>query len=444
LTNRTQGLLTASIKWLVVLGFFTLPYTHLKLMPDLGNTRPVSAVFFALAFGLAMVGGLVSNRRGLKAWLQWPKSWDNWPILRWWVWLIVLGIISAAITPFYGVPIQAIIRLVGYLGIFTALFMAAYSLPRFGINRIANWILIGYLPVLAYAIVELLAILGSSGATRFILWFRMEFLIPFAWGNRISLLATEPSFVGFQMLLLLLLLPYVTRKWLKWCGWALVAICMVFTLSGTVIGIAAIYFGLWFLFSLGRRVLSRVALVLVGAGSVVLFSNWLIPQFQALVTRAASALFSIQRLQDMSISVQIRFNYILNLVYALVETRGIGLGIGQYGYFWREIYLRHINYKQFDIYGEVNRALTTNGDYMKPWSVILGVGVDLGVLGLVLLIGFFWQVYRELAEPRHRALFFACLAGLAGAYPIVTPHLWLALALMAGIGLEQKKQKEAQ
>lgn len=76
---------------------------------------------------------------------------------------------------------------------------------------------------------------------------------------------------------------------------------------------------------------------------------------------------------------------------------------------------------------------------MKPWSVLMGVGVDLGVAGLALLAGFFWQVYRQLSRPRHRALFFACLTGLAGAYPIVTPHLWLALALAAESGWEQKK-----
>jgi hypothetical protein len=133
----------------------------------------------------------------------------------------------------------------------------------------------------------------------------------------------------------------------------------------------------------------------------------------------------------------------MNLVYAMIETHGLGLGIGQYGYFWRDIYLRHIDYTRFDRYGEVQRALFIPGAYMKPWSVILGIGVDLGLIGLALLLGFFWQVYRALSGPRLRALFFACLVGLAGAYPIVTPHIWLALGLMAALGTSQKVEKIA-
>ena len=145
----------------------------------------------------------------------------------------------------------------------------------------------------------------------------------------------------------------------------------------------------------------------------------------------------------MTISASIRLNYLMNLVYAMIETRGLGLGIGQYGYFWRDIYLRHIDYTRFDRYGEVQRALFTPGEYMKPWSVILGIGVDLGLAGLALLAGFFWQVFRSLSTPRMRALFFACLVGLAGAYPIVTPHIWLVLGLMAAIGMAAKVENSA-
>jgi hypothetical protein len=143
----------------------------------------------------------------------------------------------------------------------------------------------------------------------------------------------------------------------------------------------------------------------------------------------------------MSISAQIRFHYILNLVYAIIETRGIGLGIGQYGYFWKDIYQRHIDYREFDPTGEVARALASTEGYMKPWSVILGIGVDLGLVGMALLAGFFYQVYRELTSPRHRALFFVCLAALIGAYPIVTPHVWLALALLGGRALQLNQEQ---
>jgi hypothetical protein len=439
MTPRLEPVLNRAIRWLVMAGFIGLPYTHLKWMPDLGTTRPVSAVFFALAFGLVMLQGLVANGLNLRKWWRWPASWDNWLVLRWWVWLIGLGILSAAITPLYGLPVQALLRLLGYLAILITLFIACYSLPRYGIQTIARWTAYGYLPVLAYALFETLAILKVAWAVQFILWFRGAFLFPFPWYSRLALLTTEPSFVSFQVVLLALLLPYVAARWLRWCGWALVVLSVVFTASGTLYVIAGVYLGLWLLFSLRRRDLVRLTAAASGLGLAALLVNWFVPRVQVMMMDFLETAFSIQRLPRMAISFQIRLHYVLNLVYAILETHGLGLGIGQYGYFWKAIYLRHIDYTTFDPTGEMAKALSHPGEYMKPWSVLLGIGVDLGVVGLALLAGFFWQVYRQLAEPRHRALFFACLAGLSGAYPIVTPHLWLALALMAAFGLDQKK-----
>jgi hypothetical protein len=421
-----------AIQAMVVFGLVALPYTHFKWMPDLGTTRPVSSIFFALAFGLVVLQAAFSGKKTLREWLRWPATWDGWQILRWWVALIVLGLISAAITPFYGQPGQALTRLLGYVAIFSTLFTATYSLPRYGVHSIARWVLLGYLPVTLYGLVEILAISRVAPAYQAILWFRTVMIVPFQWGDRIALMSTEPSFLGFQVLLLALLLPYVAERWLRWCGWVLVAFCLVFTQSGIVIVLAGIFFVLWGLFSLNQRVLKRIALTAGGLGAAAIAVNWLIPGVQYWLDNLVFSVFSLARMRNMTISFQIRYHYILNLVYAIWDTRGLGLGIGQYGTFWKEIYLRHIDYRQFDPTGEMAKALSIPGDYMKPWSVILGIGVDLGLVGLALLVGFFWQVYKTLREPRHKALFFACLAALAGAYPIVTPHVWLALALMTG------------
>ncbi|HEY3343321.1 MAG TPA: hypothetical protein VGJ97_00235 [Anaerolineaceae bacterium] len=436
--GRFDRSIATAIRVLVILGFISLPYTHLRWIPDLGTTRPVSAIFFALAFGLVALQALAANRLNWRAWWAWPKTWDGWPVLRWWVGLLGLGALSAAITPFYGLPREALTRLIGYLGIFSTLFMAAYSLPRYGIRRIARWTLLGYLPALAYALVETAAIFHVAWAASIVLWVRSEIVVDFLWGERISLLATEPSFVAYQLLLIALLLPYAAEKWLRWPSLLLIALCLVFSQSGMVVVLAATYLVLWGLFSLRRRILSRLALVTTGFGCAALLADWLIPGVAALVNRMAVSIFSVERLRLMSISVQIRYHYILNLVYALWDTRGLGLGIGQYGYFWRAIYQKYIDYRTFDPTGEVARALSPAGGYMKPWSVLLGVGVDLGVAGLALLAGFLWQVYRALSGPRQRALFFTCLVALAGAYPIITPHIWLALALMAGIGSAER------
>ncbi len=431
------------VKWLVVLGFFTLPYTHLKWMPNLGTTRPLSLVFFALAFGLLLIRQMAVNRFNLRAWWHWPKTWEGWPVLRWWLWLLGMGVISAAITPFYGLPVQALTRLMGYLAIFITLFFAAYSLAHYGIHSVARWIFLGYLPVLVYALVETAAYLNVAWALNFILWFRTEFIVSFHYSYRLSLMATEPSFIGFQLVLMYMLLPFVTEKWLKWCCGLLIGLILIFTLSGTVYILTIIYLGLWFLFSLRRRYLVRLTVISASISALLIAFNKFMPAVHAFIDHLSTVAFSLERLSNMSISASIRFNYLMNLVYAMIETHGLGLGIGQYGYFWRDIYLRHIDYTRFDRYGEVQRALFIPGAYMKPWSVILGIGVDLGLIGLALLLGFFWQVYRALSGPRLRALFFACLVGLAGAYPIVTPHIWLALGLMAALGTSQKVEKIA-
>ena len=338
---------------------------------------------------------------------------------------------------------QALIRLLGYFAIFVTLFMAAYSLPRFGIHSIARWTLVGYLPVLVYSIFEALGTLKISWAYHFILWFRAEFLVSFPWGVRLALFTTEPSFVGFQILLIAFLLPFVAARWLRWTGIALILMSVVFSQSGTIYVLAAVVLILWGLFSLNRRTLSRLAATVLGLGGAAVLANALLPVVQPTIFKLAVSLFSFERLENMMISFQIRFHYILNILYAIIDTKGLGLGIGQYGYFWKEIYLKYIDYRQFDPGDEMARALTVPGEYMKPWSVILGIGVDLGLIGLGLLIGFFWQLYRCLNEPRQRAFFFACLVALAGAYPIITPHVWLALGLMAGIGLEQRRGKPA-
>ena len=189
-----------------------------------------------------------------------------------------------------------------------------------------------------------------------------------------------------------------------------------------------------------RRMLARITWGTTGVGALALLVTWLVPWVQQAADQMVVKFFAVERVTSMGFSFLVRFNYILKLVYALVESRGLGLGIEQYGYFWKDIYLRHIDYQPFDRGGEVQRALTIPGDYMKPWSVILGVGVDLGLLGMALLAGFFVQLYRQLAGPRQRGMFFACLVGLAGAYPIVTPHLWLVLILMTGSGARSAKE----
>ncbi|HSQ16280.1 MAG TPA: hypothetical protein VLM83_01165, partial [Anaerolineales bacterium] len=145
------------------------------------------------------------------------------------------------------------------------------------------------------------------------------------------------------------------------------------------------------------------------------------------------ALWSTRRMSDMRLSMTIRGAYIASAIWAIIETRGLGLGIGQYGHFWREIYLRHIDYQAFDVTGEVGRMLASSG-YMRPWSVIFGLGADLGLVGMALFGGFIANTWQACLSAYGRALIIAGLLALVGTYPIVTPHVWLALALLGGLG----------
>ena len=302
MNQKNTARLDKAVKWLILLGFLSLPYTHLKFMPDLGTTRPLSTVFFALAFGLIVLQGAQENRLNPRRWLGWLRGWEHGRLLRWWVWLIGLGILSAAITPLYGVPIQALIRLVGYLAIFITLFIGFYSLPRYGIQKIARWTAWGYLPALAYALVEALAVLDVPWAVQFILGFRDQFLFPFHWISRMALLTTEPSFAGFQILLLALLLPYVPERWLRWCGWALVALVLVFTTSGTLLVMVGVYLGFWLLFSLRRRGLVRLIAGTAGLGAAAFTAYALVPRVQQRLASLLEIVLSSHRLTYMNIS----------------------------------------------------------------------------------------------------------------------------------------------
>lgn len=149
-----QAGLEAAVRWSIILGWVTLPWCHLKFMPPLGMTRPLSAFFFTLAWGLIIVSEY--RRSGASQFMTAKRdcchkrlrSIFGWQILRWWIFLIVLGLLSAAVTPFFGNPLQALNRLLAYGLIFIFLYSALYSLRSYHIENIARWITLGYLPVL--------------------------------------------------------------------------------------------------------------------------------------------------------------------------------------------------------------------------------------------------------------------------------------------------------
>jgi hypothetical protein len=403
-------------------------------------------VWFALAFALIFLQQAAQCRFSLASLTGWDflthlRQESGWVFLRWWIILLTLGVISAAITPFYGSLSQALNRLVGYVAIFIYLYIALYSLKQFGIESIAYWVGLGYIPILGYGIIESLATRGVFWAYQIVTLMRQWVITPFDWLSRVTLLTTEPSFISFQFLLLIALFPFLRSRLLRLSNLALIAISLVFSFSAINLGLIAAYGILLGFFALRPRLALWVSALLGGTAVAGTALYCFLPGWQAKGKAILDFLLSKPSIIRVFASTTIRASYILNLVYVLSETRGLGLGIGQYGLFWKDIYLRHIDYRSFDVGGEISESLAVPEE-MRPWSVIFGIGADLGLVGMGMLVAFLLQVFRACQSPHGRAIVVAGTLALVGAYPIVTPHVWLALALMGGVGLQVAGKQE--
>jgi hypothetical protein len=419
---------------LIKTGLVLLPYSHFKWLPDLGTTRPMSSVLFVFVFGFAFISQAFKEkfhpvRTIRKFYSEQLLKLPGWQALRYWLLLIGLGTLSALITPIYGNFFQALSRLLGYWIIFAMLYCGYYAIQAFGIHKTSWWISVGYIPVLVYAVIEALAVINFAPAVSFVLFIRRWLIVDFIWAHRLALFTTEPSFIAFQLLLLIAVMPFLSNKFLRVSSILLVGIGIIFSKSGTVILILGSYLIFLFIFSLKRAVFFRLAMVLCIL--VILFgiAYATLPGLRSNLQQLWVSAMKVDRLRGMYFSSLIRSSYSRNLIYAMLETRGLGLGIGQYGQFWKEIYLRHIDYHGFDILGEVTNQLNSTS-YMRPWSVILGIGSDLGILGMVVLGFFFYYSFKPVSSSHGRAILLAGIIAMLGAYPIVTPHVWLAIALI--------------
>ena len=223
------------IRMLLIAALVLLPFSHLRWLPNFGTTRPLSSVLFVLALGLIIlregIPWIQSRQRSLKSF------WERWlaipgaQILVPWLILILLGILSAALTPFYGNFWQALNRLLGYLIIFATLYCGLYAHQLLGMPAVARWISLGYLPVLPYAVVEAAATRGAAWALPIVQFVRSEFVVEYPWVQRTSYFTTEPSFVGFQLLLLIALLPFLRSRMLRLTNLLILLIAAVFSQS---------------------------------------------------------------------------------------------------------------------------------------------------------------------------------------------------------------------
>ena len=391
--------------WVAQIALLLLPFTQFKWLPNIGLTRPLTAVLLVFAISLLFLPRVITNNWSL------PLV-PGWNTLRWFFLLILFGVISAVFAIVYGDAKQAAARFLGYIIIFSMLYMSMYAFRHRGMEWIARMIVIGYIPAMLYGLVEAFAVLGVGFARTIVYTIRSYTVVVPWWAGRLSLFASEPSFLAFQLVLLIYCIPFLRQRMFRYSAYFLVVLILLFSQSMTILSTVVLYFGIRFLLSgsLNFKVL------VVSLSAIASFLAVRLEIFYPIVYRLRNI--------TSDVSLQIRLSYLLNLFQCLLYSWGAGLGIGQYGLFWKEIYIKHIDYNAFDLYGEVARNLAS-ASYMKPWSAVLGVGVDLGVVGLLVLLIFLYKVWKACITTHDKAIFIASLVLIMGAYPIVTPHLWL-------------------
>jgi hypothetical protein len=440
------------IRVFLITGLILLPFSHLRWLPNLGTTRPVSSILFVFSLGLIVLNQIITSVhnssfrittlfsiRYIRLKLQ---TMPGWQIIVPWIILILMGIISAAITPFYGNFFQALNRLLGYGIIFATLFCGLFAIKLFGMQKIATWISLGYLPVLIYGIIEAMATENIIWAVQIVFFVRTWIVVNIPWVYRVAFFTTEPSFVGFQLILLIAVIPYLQSRTLRLTNILIILLAIIFTKSATVL--IEIFAYIAFLIFFNFKATTRILLLTAGGLIAFIAGIWytFYTQFRVNLDylKKLSEILKIERIYLLGVSSSIRGSYFRNLLYTILDTHGLGLGIGQYGQFWKDIYLRHFNPQAIDPTGEIVRSLASP-EYGRPWSAIFGIGVDLGIVGMLVLFGFFYQVWHFLKLPHCRAIFLTSIIALLGAYPIVTPHVWLALALLAGASAAQILEK---
>ncbi|MBT7600298.1 MAG: hypothetical protein HN560_04410 [Anaerolineae bacterium] len=395
---------------LIFLAFLLLPFSHFRWLPNLGLTRPITAVLLVFALLLLFLSKISSNRWALPA-------VPGWNVLRWFFLVVIFGGISTLTTIFYGGFWQACVRLLGYIIVFSFLYMAMYVISHWGMGWVARIIVIGYIPAMLYGLIEALAVAGWMYAETIVYIIREYVVVVNGWAGRLSLFTTEPSFLAFQLLLLIFCLPFLRQRTLRLSACFLIMLIAVFSQSLTVVFTLALYLGLRFFMS--GNIAYKALVLSVGGLSGILVAK--LPILYPIAYR----LENISR----DVSLQIRLSYVYNLFYSLFDTWGAGFGIGQYGLFWKDVYLQNIDYSSFDKFGEVANTLASTA-YMKPWSLILGIGVDLGIIGLFVFLIFLYKTWKSCITSHDKAVFIVAIILLMGAYPIVTPHIWLIIGFI--------------
>lgn len=397
---------------LLASSFVLMPWTDSKLLPPMGLTRPLSSVLFLLLVCLLLLRTDKPFRLPAVA----PRG-----VLSPLAVLLLFGLASFAIIPMYGSLFEGAARYIGYLVIFSCVYCAMLSIRYLGLQRIAELVYWGYFPLFFLGVVEAMAMSGNVDALTFIRIFH-EWFITREWYGRLCLSSSEPSFLSFHIVLLAWLYPYVRNVWLRrFFLWAYLPLVVVFSRSGAVLVTILLLVFLHAL--LHKRYLIKCSAIL---GLIMLIFGGLASL--ADVLPVSSRLANIEN----DTSFNIRLIHIRNIINTVKDHHWIGLGVGQYGVFWRDTFLRqHYDLSISNRFGELTGYLSNPNYHARPWSFVLGVLADFGIVGLLVFLLFLFRLWRTCEERSDKVAVLMGFILICGAYPIVTPQIWVLYGLIA-------------
>ena len=326
--------------------------------------------------------------------------------------------------------LQLLIRLVSFLIAFCYLlvgYSVIFSAPR---NQYRSWfgILIG--GYVAMATLQALGIFVPA-LGEFLFEVRGYILrVNMGTPDRVLLLAAEPSFVVYQMVLVLFIARYLytKRTYILLFGFAIVVILLSRSLTGLLVLLSlAAAEGL---ISLHGRVgqtakILRLISLLAVLGIVVSFAQF-----------ATSRIASIGG----DLSALVRFNYNYAGVLGFLENPVTGLGIGQYSTNWIRIFHE---YGVPIAWTEVADNIESNNMFLTPWSVTIGVLSEGGAIGI---ISFGYLLLAMLIKDESgfgKAFFLTVFISLLNAYSPAQPYIWLVLSGVIAINARHRVQSHA-
>lgn len=377
----------------VVFFIFTIPYGYISLNLIHSNTNPLSLYLLPILF-LLMAPKI-------------SKIYDIEMVLMAILAVLAMSTFHSLFQPFTGG--QALVRLISYIIGFSYFFIIAREFCS-DIN-IEHWITVAHYPLLLLGIFQVIS-LNTGLFTDLNTTLRLALVsVPSIVPSRVSLLASEPSFIAFQIPLLL----YLFHKLRKPLPLIAIFLISIFTKSINVYLTVGIFYVALIAFRVKEHKISRrqFGVFLSAAG---LFITYILS-----TPGVYNRLTSIT--QDGSVLE--RFYYIFSKFPMLWE-HPFGVGVGQYG-----VYVYNI-FNEYNI-PIVNPWILTDlrSGTLDPWSFVLGLVVEGGIFIVPFVTLFIYKLFRVSAQSSISfAAFMSSSFLLFQVYPPATPYIWIVLGLI--------------